>query len=211
MRRFALLVATAVMVSLGVTVVAQTPPKVVPLDSTGLITYYIAEGIPTCGSRPGDLELATWAFDEWQRSAEGAIRFEPFADEGTALIRLYWHASKPREYGQMRSNIGTFDRRTALIYVRPDSYLKHKTMGPAATRDPLLRDTIVYLSCLHEIGHALGLGHTTAERDIMRTEGSFANFAEYRRRLNTRSDIAKVPWLSDADQSRLRALYPRQP
>jgi len=66
-------------VGLSVVSVAQTPPKLVPLDSTGLITYYIAEGIPTFGSRPGDVELATWAFNEWQRRAEGAIRFQPFA------------------------------------------------------------------------------------------------------------------------------------
>ena len=37
----------------------------------------------------------------------------------------------------------------------------------ACNDDKLLRDAIVYLTCLHETGHALGLQHTDAFADIM--------------------------------------------
>ena len=36
--------------------------------STNLLA---TDGIPTFGSQPGDIELATWAFKEWERSAGG--------------------------------------------------------------------------------------------------------------------------------------------
>lgn len=100
-------------------------------------------------------------------------------------------------------------RRAALVFVRPNTHLMHKMLGPAAESDPLLRDTIVYLTCLHEIGHALGLGHTTAENDVMRAEGFAPNFERYRQKLSTRADIAKVAWLSEVDTLRIRGLYQR--
>ena len=189
---------------------AQGPPRLVPLDGTGLITYYVAGGIPAFGSRTGDIELATWAFQEWERSAGGAIRLEPIADEGTALIRLYWMSWGRGKYGDARPQIAN-GRRAALVFVRPDTYAKHKTLGPAAANDLLLRDTIVYMTCLHEIGHALGLGHTAAQDDIMRSEASATNFERYRRQLKTRADITKVTWLSADDISRVRGLYTRRP
>ena len=37
----------------------------------------------------------------------------------------------------------------------------------APTADALLRETIVYLTCLHESGHAFGLPHTRNFADIM--------------------------------------------
>jgi predicted Zn-dependent protease len=85
----------------------------------------------------------------------------------------------------------------------------HKTMGPAAAKDPLLRDTILYLSTLHEIGHALGIGHSSNENDVMYTNGSFGNFERYRKRLATRTDIGKLAWLSDNDKAQLKVLYKR--
>ena len=39
--------------------------------------------------------------------------------------------------------------------------------SPRGRRMPLFRDTIVYLTCLHEAGHALGLPHTSDFPDIM--------------------------------------------
>lgn len=204
-----LLPGAAILVALSVAGSAQAPPTLVPLGTERVIPYYIADGIPKFGSRPGDNELATWAFDEWQRAAGGAFRLEPITQEGMALIRLYWHRQTNRQYGQMRSHVGSLWRRQAILYVRPDSHSRHKTLGPAAAKDPLLRDTIVYMTCLHEIGHALGLGHTAVESDVMRTEGSSENFDRYRQQLKTRADMAKVSWLSDADTARIRKLYQR--
>src|SRR5688572_5528992 len=93
----------ALLGALGLSPRAQTPPRLVPLDSTGLITYYIADGIPTFGNRPGDMELATLAFKEWERAADGEITLKPITDEGSALIRLYWQSWAKAEYGQTKT------------------------------------------------------------------------------------------------------------
>jgi hypothetical protein len=76
--------------------------------------------------------------------------------------------------------------------------------------DELLRDTIVYLTCLHETGHALGLPHTAAFADIMynfQFGGDIAEyFGRYRRKLAARADIRKNSGISDDDRKELISL-----
>ena len=56
-----------------------------------------------------------------------------------------------------------------IIYVLPDTRMLGRDIEAATRADHLLRDSIVYLTCLHESGHALGLPHTAAFADIMYT------------------------------------------
>ena len=103
------------------------------------------------------------------------------------------------------------EQRGAALYIRPDT----AALGPEIARhtrvDPLLRDSIVYLTCLHELGHALGLRHTDAFAEIMYSfqfGGDLVEyFMRYRRQLRSRADIAAVSGLARSDIEHLRALY----
>jgi hypothetical protein len=81
----------------------------------------------------------------------------------------------------------------------------------AGTEDKLFRHTVVYLTCLHETGHALGLPHTRSFVDIMYSFEYGGNIVEYfnryRRKLQAREDIQNVSGLSPEDERRVLAIY----
>jgi hypothetical protein len=180
------------------------------LDAKTPITYFIADGAGRTGFRPADRQLAQWAFEAWQRSAEQRFRFEPAA-EANAMVRLYWAESNEGQYGEMRPLI-VAGKRGAAVYIRPDIDALGADISSRARADSLLRDTIVYLTCVHELGHALGLAHTSDFRDIMYYFGFGGDIVEYferyRRQLRSTMDIARVAGVSESDVRRLKAMYP---
>ena len=177
------------------------------------ITSFVADGAKVTGFRASDLELARWAFDAWQRSAANGFRFQP-AGESEALVRLYWADPTGGEYGETRP-LDVGERRGAAVFIRPDMEALGEDIAERAAADPLLRESIVYLTCVHELGHALGLQHTSDFRDIMYFFGYGGDiveyFSRYRRQLRSRASIASVSGLSDGDVRRLKALYSARP
>jgi hypothetical protein len=200
----------AVLCALSLVVVSgQQPTPLRTLDATRPITYFIAEGKPQSGYRPSDRQLAQWALETWQRSAENHFHFEA-APESNAIVRVYWAEPDGSEYGEMQPLV-VGGRLGAAVYIRPDVQALGPEIAPRAEKDDLLRDSIVYLTCLHELGHALGLQHTQDFRDIMYFFGYGGDIADYfnryRKQLRARADIASVSGLSDSDVSRIRAAY----
>jgi Matrixin len=148
--------------------------------------------------QPDDPQLAQWAFEAWQKASGGELEFTRVKDREHARIRLYWASAEQGMYGETRPMV--FEGHLgAEVYVRPSPL--------QVNGDRLLRDTIVYLTCLHESGHALGLSHTAVFEDIMYSfqyGGDFNEyFGRYRRKLETRADIAKNSGMSAADRARL--------
>ena len=187
----------------------EAPPALEPI--AGRVTYFIDAGTQASGYRDRDRELAEWALHAWERSAGGTLRFQP-APERDAQVRVHFVPASFGLYGEMRPLIVN-GRRGAAVYIRPDVDALGEAIARPARTDALLRDTIVYLTCVHELGHALGLAHTADFDDIMYFFGYGGDipefFARYRRQLRTRADIAKIAGVSADDIRRLRALYPR--
>jgi hypothetical protein len=154
------------------------------------------------GCQAGDGQLAVWALEAWQRAAPEGIRIVPADKEETARLRIYWASGQSQLYGEARPVL-VGGKRGAEVFVLP---------GMAkAGEDALMRDTVVYLTCLHESGHGLGLAHTRQFEDIMYSfqfGGDIGEyFGRYRRLLSAREDIRKHSGISPNDRAALLQIF----
>ena len=181
-----------------------------PLAADGRVTYFIAPPAPGSAYRNGDTDLAEWALHAWERAAGGALTFVRADRAEDALVRLYWAPPGGGQYGEMVP-LDVHRKRGAAVFVRPETNAFGPDIASRAADDALFRDTIVYLTCVHELGHALGLRHSDRFADIMYFFGFGGDipefFGRYRRQLHERGDIATTPGISAGDLGQLRALY----
>ena len=150
----------------------------------------------------GDLDLARWALAAWEAASAGHLHFVETKNRGEALLRVRWADPTSGLYGETVP-IEVNGRRGSELFI---------SITETGGNDKLLRDTIVYLTCLHESGHALGLRHTREFADIMYSfqyGGDIPEyFGRYRRRLATREDIRNNSGMSPADRAHLLERIP---
>ena len=164
------------------------------------------------GCQMADPELARWALNTWARESKSLLSMHELAAPEHARIRVRWASGAMNLYGETEPLL-VEGRPGAQIFVLPDINALGHEIGEEARRDPLFREGVVYLTCLHESGHALGLRHTAAFADIMYSfqyGGDILGYFErYRRQLRTRADIATHSGISDGDRTALLAAIAR--
>jgi len=152
---------------------------------------------------PAGAQLVERAMRTWTTASAGRFRLARTLMRAEARIEVTF-VRDGGNYGETRPRIdparGIID--AAVVRIAADV--------PA---DDLTRQIIAYLTALHELGHALGLGHTTNFADIMYLfrypDDPPRYFGDYRARLRSADDIgnAAATGLSAYDVEALRALY----
>lgn len=169
------------------------------IDEPRRITYFVATGSASQGYQDSDRDLATWALRAWQNASRGRLLFEA-VDESQAQIHIRW-STGDAGYGRTRRHQSGDGAVRATVFVAVDV----AAMGPGIARvvreDPLMREVIVFLTCLHEIGHAIGRPHSDDAHDVMYDFALGGDvreyFLRYRGQVSTRGDLARVEWVGE--------------
>jgi hypothetical protein len=150
--------------------------------------------------------LVQRALQMWVEAAAGRLAFTRTSRQHEATLRVRFVTNGAGLYGGTAAHVDPETRAIAAADVM---------IAADAGTNPLERHIIIYLTALHEFGHALGLQHTDDFTSIMyqfsRPGDGERYFTGYRARLQSADDIgsASATGLSAKDIATLHELYDR--
>ena len=153
--------------------------------------------------RGDDPELVERALRVWNGVAEGAFTLARTSDQNAARIRIRF-----ADGGALLGEASPVTDRVTGFITQADIAIASNLLG-----DRLQQRMIIYLTAMHEMGHALGLRHSPDFSDLMylfrRPEDPERYFGAFRARLKSDRDIGspEATGLSPNDLSNFKALY----
>jgi len=163
----------------------------------------VAVWIDASRAPAGAAMLVERAMRSWTDASDGRLTLVRAKTRDEAAIRVFFVQSDTN-YGEAAPRV---DPNTGFI-ARADV-----AINAAVPDDPMTGRIIVYLTALHELGHALGLAHSDTFSAIMyrfrRADDGTRYFGAYRRKVRSPDEIGlpAATGLNPEDVSALRSLY----
>ena len=167
----------------------------------------VAVWVDTAHAPAGAAMLVERAMKNWSDASNGQLTLVKSATRADAAIRIVF-VSSDHVYGEAAPRL---DPKTGFI-AQADI-----AINSAVPDDPLDARIVVYLTALHELGHAIGLPHSDTFSAIMyrfrRPDDGRRFFGAFRQKVRSADDIgsARATGLSDQDISALADLYRGSP